>query len=64
MVHFKSHFVYPENNAGKPMSPHLLRCQWFRVGYYTLTIGRLETGVTSTFAQLGCYKKCKAIVNR
>ena len=50
MVHFKSHFDYP---AGKPMSPRLLRCQWFRVGYYTQTIGRLEDGVTSTFAQLG-----------
>ena len=23
------------------MAPHLLRCQWIRVGYYTLNIGRL-----------------------
>jgi len=50
MFHFKSHFDYP---AGKPMSPCLLRCQWFRVGCYTFAIGRLEVGATSTFAQLG-----------
>ena len=50
MFHFKSHFDYP---AGKPMSPRLLRCQWFRVGDYTFAIGRLEAGATSTFAQLG-----------
>ena len=26
------------------MSPHLQRCQWVRVGCYTLAIGRLEAG--------------------
>ena len=50
IVDFKSHFVYP---AGKPMAPHLLRCQWIGVGDYTLNIGRLEAGAPSTFAQLG-----------
>jgi len=38
---------------GKPMLPHLLRCQWLGVGDYTLAIGRLEAGAASTFAQLG-----------
>ena len=46
----KSHFDYP---SGKPMAPHLLRCQWIRVGHYTLNIGRLEAGAPSTFAQFG-----------
>ncbi len=35
------------------MAPHLLRCQWIRVGHYTLNIGRLEAGAPSTFAHLG-----------
>ena len=47
-VHFKSHFVYP---VGKPILPHLLLCQWFRVGDYTLNIGRLEAGAPSIFTQ-------------
>jgi len=38
---------------GKPMLPHLLRCQWIGVGDYTLTLGRLEAGAASAFAQLG-----------
>jgi hypothetical protein len=35
------------------MALHLLRCQWLGVGYYTLNIGRLESGAPSTFAQSG-----------
>jgi hypothetical protein len=46
------HFVYP---SGKPMIPHLLRCQGLAVpprrdGF---ALGRLESGASSTFAQLG-----------
>ena len=37
------------------MLPHLLRCQWLGVGDYTLTLGRLEAGTASAFAQLGLY---------
>ena len=44
------HFVYP---SGKPMSPHLLRCQGLAVDDYSFALGRLEAGATSTFAQLG-----------
>jgi len=51
-VHFKSHFVYP---SGKPMAPHLQRCQGFAVGNYSVTLGRLEDEAPSTFAQLGFY---------
>ena len=47
---FKSHFVYP---LGKPMPPHLLRCQGIAVGNYSFTLGRLEAGAPSTFDQLG-----------
>jgi hypothetical protein len=43
-------FVYP---PGKPMIPHLLRCQGFAVVYYDFALGRLESGASSTFAQLG-----------
>ncbi len=46
-VHLKSHFVYP---AGKPMAPHLQRCQGFAVDNYSFTPGRLEAGATSPFA--------------
>ena len=46
-VHFKSHFVHP---SGKPMVPHLLRCQGFAVDNYSFTLGRLEAGVLSAFA--------------
>jgi hypothetical protein len=34
------------------MTPHLLRCQGFAVVYYGFTLGRLGSGVSSTFAQL------------
>jgi len=44
------YFVYP---AGKPMIPHLLRCQGLAVNNYGFTLGRLESGAPSTFAQLG-----------
>jgi len=36
------------------MPPHLLRCQWIAVDDYSFTLGRLEAGAPSTFAQLGC----------
>ena len=35
------------------MSPHLLRCQGLAVENYSVALGRLEAGPTSTFAQLG-----------
>lgn len=35
------------------MPPHLLRCQGIAVGNYSFTLGRLEAGAPSTFAQLG-----------
>ena len=44
------HFVDP---SGKPMPPHLLRCQGLAVGDYSFALGRLEAGAPSTFAQLG-----------
>ncbi len=44
------HFVYP---SGKPMSPHLLRCQGLAVDDYSVALGRLKAGATSTFAQSG-----------
>ena len=28
--------------SGKPMMPHLLRCQGFAVGYYSFTLGALD----------------------
>jgi hypothetical protein len=43
------HFVYP---AGKPMPSHLLRCQGLAVEDYSFALGRLEAGVSSTFAHL------------
>ena len=33
------------------MPPHLLRCQGLAVADYSFTLGRLEAGVPSTFAQ-------------
>jgi hypothetical protein len=36
------------------MIPHLLRCQGFAVVYYGFTLGRLESGASSTFAKLRC----------
>jgi hypothetical protein len=33
------HFVYP---LGKPMIPHLLRCQGFAVAYYGFTLDALD----------------------
>jgi len=44
------HFVYP---LGKPMLPHLLRCQGIAVENYSFTLGRLEAGAPSTFDQSG-----------
>jgi hypothetical protein len=35
------------------MTPHLLRCQEFAVAYYGFTLGRLGSGASSTFHQLG-----------
>ena len=35
------------------MLPHLLRCQGFAVNDYNFTLGHLEAGAPSTFAQLG-----------
>jgi len=40
------------------MLPHLLRCQGFAGNDYSFTLGSLEAGAPSTFAQLG-YKKMK-----
>jgi hypothetical protein len=34
------------------MPPHLQRCQGFAVAHYSFTLGRLEAGAPSTFAQL------------
>ncbi|OEU45668.1 MAG: hypothetical protein BBJ60_08335 [Desulfobacterales bacterium S7086C20] len=45
-----SHVSYP---SGKPMIPHLLRCQGFGVVYYSLALGHLGSVVSSTFATLG-----------
>jgi hypothetical protein len=45
-MHF--HFVYP---SGKPILPHLLRCQGLAVDNYSKAPGRLEAEATSTFAQ-------------
>ena len=35
------------------MIPHLRRCQGFAVVYYGVALGRLGSGASSTFAQLG-----------
>ena len=35
------------------MSPHLLRCQGLAVDNYSVTLGRLKAGATSTFDQSG-----------
>ena len=35
------------------MSPHLLYCQGLAVDDYSVALGRLKPGVTSTFVQLG-----------
>ena len=42
------------------MAPHLLRCQGIAVAYYNFTLGRLEAGAPSTFAQSG-YENVGAI---
>jgi len=56
------HVIYP---TGKPMAPHLLRCQGFAVNYYSCTLDanafRSETKIPlsggsaapSTFATIG-----------
>jgi hypothetical protein len=36
------------------MPPHLLRCQGLAVDDYSFALGRLEAGIPSTLAQLGC----------
>jgi hypothetical protein len=46
----KSHLVYL---SGKPMILLLLRCRGLAVAYYSFALGRLESGASSTFAQLG-----------
>jgi hypothetical protein len=38
---------------GKPVAPHLQRCQGLAVAYYSFALGRLEAEAPSTFAQLG-----------
>ena len=38
---------------GKPMIPYLLRCRGLAVAYYSFALGRLGSGASSTFAQLG-----------
>ena len=35
------------------MPPHLQRCQGIAVGDYSVTLGRLEAGAPSTFANQG-----------
>jgi len=45
-----SQVVYP---PGKPMTPHLLRCQGLGVDDYSQTLERLEAAASSTFATLG-----------
>jgi hypothetical protein len=35
------HFVYP---SGKPVIPHLQRCQGFAVAYYGFTLDVLDLG--------------------
>ena len=54
------HIFYP---AGKPSIPHLLCCQGLGVVYYSLTLGRLRSGASSTFATLG-FAPQSAIPNR
>jgi len=43
------YFVYP---SGKPIPPHLLRCEGLAVDDYSFALGRLVFGASSTFAQL------------
>jgi len=43
------------------MAPHLLRCQGFAVGNYSVTLGRLEAGAPSTFAQSGSHNRSNSI---
>jgi hypothetical protein len=57
-----SPFYLPFKTGGKPMTPHLLRCQGFAVANYSFTLGRLATGASSTFAQLG-YDKGELTLN-
>jgi hypothetical protein len=55
------HFVYP---SGKPMPPHLLRCQGLAVDDYSFALERLEAGTPSTFAQLGLKRPLVFLVAR
>ena len=52
---FRLRFQLRPNKSGKPMVPHLLRCRGFAVDDYSFTLGRLGSGASSTFAQLGFY---------
>ncbi len=49
---FGLRFQLRPNKSGKPMSPRLLCCQGPAVDDYSVALGRLEAGATSTFAQL------------
>ena len=49
---WSSLFELRPNKSGKPMPPHLPRCQGIAVAYYSFTLGRLEDGAPSTFAHL------------
>jgi len=46
---FKSHFVYPENNAESRWYPIFCVTKGVAVGNYSFTLGRLEAGAPSTF---------------
>ena len=39
---FRLRFQLRPNKPGKPMTPHLPRCQGFAVAYYGFTLGRLD----------------------
>jgi hypothetical protein len=41
------------SHSGKPMIPHLLRCQSLAVDDYGFALGGLGSGASSTFAPLG-----------
>ena len=46
------------------MASHPLRCQGIAVGDYNFTLGRLEAGAPSTFAQSGCNFAAVANIRR
>ena len=51
-MQFYIDFVYP---AGNSRIPHIHRCRAFAVDDYSFTLGRLESGASSNFAQLGLH---------